>query len=222
MAAQAGVRKTVALLLVLVAVVLAITVGRQFWLPDEDPQTAAAPVLQQLGVVVFPEPQPVEPFTLTDQTGAEVSREDLEGQWTLAFLGYTGCPEAICGQLFETLAQFAARIDATSAPIPAFWFATADPERDNADTLMRYLEPRPLDVRGLTGEREELLSFARSLKGSFSAAAGDPLEDDPEVEFSGHLGLIAPDASLVAIAQAPIDSERLANAYRQLVTWYER
>jgi protein SCO1/2 len=219
MAAGTGVRRTVTVLLVLIGAVLILTIGRQFWLVDGESEAADPPELQRFGVVVFPQPQPIEPFTLVDQRGNEVSREDLQGQWTIAFLGYSRCPEDVCRELFDTLSRFAASAAATTATTPTFWFVTVDPERDDPASLRQYLDPMELQVRGIAGERDQLQSLARSLKGSFNHVNGQSA-GEPAIEFSGHLGLIAPDATLVAIAQAPVDSEKLANAYRQLVVWY--
>lgn len=220
MSRKTGIRKTVGLLLLLVVVVLILTVSRQFRTDDDESKAGPPPELQQLGVIAFPEPQPIAPFTLTDHTGEEVDLTDLEGQWTLAFLGYTGCLDAECENLFALLAEFTGSAIAGTGTAPRFWYVTVDPEQDGAEVLERYLEPLELDIRGVTGERKQLESFVRSLKGSFASTDDDLSDGEPGIEFSDHLGIIAPDGKLVAIAQPPFDSQRLTDAYRRLVAWY--
>lgn len=217
MAARPGVRKTVFLMILFIAGILYLTLGRLVQdriTPDQED----APQLQELGVVVFPEPQTIDTFTLLDQAGERVAKPNLRGRWTIAFLGYTGCGEAACEDVFETLGKFAANVEATTDTQPRFWFVTVDPQRDNPATLRDYLQPYDFGVRGVTGKPQELQSFARSIKGAFSPAqeAGSAAR----VEFSGHLAIISPNAHLVAIAQQPFESRELAEAYRQLLVWY--
>lgn len=215
MTRRSGVRKTVAVLLLLIGLVVYLTVVR---LLPEQPDSQP-PDLQQLGVIVFPEPQPIETFSLVDHDGKRVGKPDLRGQWTLAFLSYSGCEGDSCSRLLQTLAAFAETAVSTTNTQPELWFITVDPEQDDPATLKEHIQPLAVEVRGITGKRTQLKALARSLKGAFSLTPRDGA-GKARIEYSSHFGLIGPNAQLLAIAQQPIDSRDLAEAYRQLVAWH--
>lgn len=217
MAARSGVRKTVFVMMLFIVGVIYLTVGRV--IQSESTPGGEAPKLQDLGMVVFPEPQPVATFSLVDQHGERVAKPDLRDQWTIAFLGYSGCERSACAETLDALGRLVENVSGTTGTRPQLWFVSVDPKRDTPEVLQQYIQQFDLEVRAVTGTREQLETLARSLKGAFNAKPSSTGE--PAIEFSEHLGVISPDAQLLAIAQPPFDAQQLAQAYRRLVAWFE-
>jgi protein SCO1/2 len=88
------------------------------------------PELRQ--ATLLPVAKAVADFRLTDQTGRPFTLDNLEGRWTLAFFGYTHCPDvcptsmAMLGQVQRNLAK-----DPNTGELPQVVFFSVDPERDN-------------------------------------------------------------------------------------------
>ena len=52
-------------------------------------------------VLVYPTPRELANFKMTSHSGQALSVEQLKGHWTLAFVGYTFCPD-ICPMTMAT------------------------------------------------------------------------------------------------------------------------
>ncbi|MDU6496069.1 SCO family protein, partial [Bradyrhizobium sp.] len=77
------------------------------------------------------------PFQLTDQSGAVVTEQSLQGRPTLIFFGFTHCPDVCPTSLFEiseVLRAMGKDADSVNA-----YFISVDPERDNPATMKDYL-----------------------------------------------------------------------------------
>ncbi len=92
------------------------------------------------------------PFTLTDDTGKQVTDKDYRGRYMLVFFGYTSCPD-ICpaglqliSAALENLGKKADRI----TPI----FISIDPARDTPEKLGAYVKNFNPRLVGLTGTPE--------------------------------------------------------------------
>ncbi|BAM86716.1 electron transport protein [Bradyrhizobium oligotrophicum S58] len=94
------------------------------------------------------------PFQLTDQTGAAVTEQSLQGRPTLIFFGFTHCPDVCPTSLFEiseVLRAMGKDADAVNA-----YFISVDPERDNTAAMKDYLSSFDPHLKGLTGDPEVL------------------------------------------------------------------
>lgn len=104
---------------------------------------------------VLAEPIPRPDFTLTDTDGRRFDfAEDTAGEPTLLYVGYTSCPD-ICP---AHLAQIAGAMDEAGLDTDDLRvvFVTADPARDDAERLARYLAAFDDGFTGLTGSPEEV------------------------------------------------------------------
>ncbi|MDX5337180.1 MAG: SCO family protein, partial [Marinobacter sp.] len=86
-------RITLFVLFLVVMLVFGLTVGRQVFLKGAGESPVAAPDLSQYNTYVYEQPRPLAEFTLTNEQGETVTRDDLKGQWTFVFVGYTNCPD---------------------------------------------------------------------------------------------------------------------------------
>jgi protein SCO1 len=94
------------------------------------------------------------PFQLTDQGGAVVTEQSLQGRPTLIFFGFTHCPDVCPTSLFEiseVLRAMGKEADAVNA-----YFISVDPERDSPDAMKDYLSSFDPHLKGLTGDPEVL------------------------------------------------------------------
>lgn len=134
-----------ALVAVLAVLAGAATLQRTVFAERERPPVAAMPVLGGA-------------FAMRDQVGAAVSEADLRGRPSLMFFGFTHCPD-ICPTTLNDVTGWLKALGAEADRLQVF-FVTVDPERDDAETLGRYVgifDPR---IRALIGSEAELAAMA--------------------------------------------------------------
>ena len=94
------------------------------------------------------------PFTLVDDTGAQVSEAALKGKPTVMYFGYTFCPE-VCPTTLTELAQWI-RILGPDADKLNYVFVTVDPERDTTKVMHDYVSAFDPRIRGFTGTPDQV------------------------------------------------------------------
>lgn len=151
-------------------------------------------------------PRPVAEFQLTDQTGAAFSRDNLLGQWTVLFSGFTHCPD-VCPL---TLGQIRNAEDRLESPFHhQVVFVSVDADRDTPELLREYLGWFDRDWVGLTGSGAELKPLLDSLELAYVRV---PLgaDGDYTMDHATAVVLIDPQGRLVGYWKAPLDARRLA------------
>ena len=98
------------------------------------------------------------PFTLVDDTGAQVTDAALKGRPTVMYFGYTFCPEVSPTTLTE-LAQWI-RILRPDADKLNYVFVTVDPERDTPKVMHDYVSAFDTRIRGFTGTPDKIAKVA--------------------------------------------------------------
>ena len=99
------------------------------------------------------------PFTLVDDTGAQVSEADLKGKPTVMYFGYTFCPE-VCPTTLTDLVQWMQMIGRDADRLN-YVFVTVDPERDTPKVMHDYVSAFDPRIRGLTGTSEQIAKVAK-------------------------------------------------------------
>ena len=95
-------------------------------------------------------------FTLTDQDEERFDLSEHRGDAFLVFFGYTFCPDA-CPLMLSKLAAVYDVLDLAPGQRVRTIYITVDPSRDTPEQLSEYLAYfSTVDVRGLTGSREEI------------------------------------------------------------------
>ena len=128
--------------------------------------------------VELPTPQPVADFTLTADSGQEISLSDFRGQITLLYFGYTYCPDICPGTLTE-LARALDDLDSKDREKVQVIMVTVDPERDTPQLLTDYLDHFDTSFLGLTGSEAEIATAAEKV--------GIYIERQPGTAESGYL-----------------------------------
>jgi len=99
------------------------------------------------------------PFTLVDDTGAQVSEADLKGKPTVMYFGYTFCPE-VCPTTLTDLVQWMQMIGGDADRLN-YVFVTVDPERDTPKVMHDYVSAFDPRIRGLTGTSEQIAKVTK-------------------------------------------------------------
>ena len=157
--------------------------------------------------LVYPQPRVLADFQLTDQHGETVNRERLYGQWTLAFVGYTYCPD-ICPLTLAKLAGLQPELAKQVKQPFKVWFISVDPKRDTTEKLNEYVSyfNQPA-VLGMTAGHDQLFPFVRQL--GLMYAISSSTEQDYLVDHSASAVLINPQGQLVAMFKPPLQPGQL-------------
>jgi protein SCO1/2 len=157
--------------------------------------------------LVYPKARVLADFNLTDQYGDAVNRERLYGQWTLAFVGYTYCPD-ICPLTLAKLAGVQPELAAMVEQPLKVWFISVDPKRDSTEKLNNYVSYFDQEnVLGMTAGHEQLFPFVRQL--GLMYALSSTTAEDYLVDHSASVVLINPQGQLVAMFKPPMQPGEL-------------
>ncbi|MEZ5776280.1 MAG: SCO family protein [Hyphomicrobiaceae bacterium] len=102
------------------------------------------------------------PFTLIDQNGRTVTRNDLLGHPAVMAFGYTYCPD-VCPTTLTRMTRWIAALGPTADRM-SFSFVTVDPARDTPDALKDYLSSFDPHIRGLTGSENEIAGTLKAYR----------------------------------------------------------
>lgn len=207
-----SIRITLFVLLLLVVLVFGLTVGRQVFLVGGEP--APAPDLSQYNAYVYDQPRPLVEFSLTNEEGETVTREDLRGRWTFVFVGYTNCPD-ICPAAMANLRR-TDQLLSPELPQPDYLLVSADPEHDTPAKLKAYTDFFGEHFHGLTGDLDTLRQVAKSVSAVF---VHRQVNGELLVDHSGHFALLNPDGEVQALIQPPHKPEQLAEAFERIYQW---
>src|ERR1700722_4570561 len=137
------------------------------------------------GLVSPPLPKPK--FTLTDTSGAPFDFwSRTQGLVTLLFFGYTHCPD-MCPLQMYMIADALRQIPPDSANQFKVVFVTTDPDRDNPQTLRKYLDRYDKRFIGLTGTQAAI--DAAQIAANLSPAKKSAVRSDGAYEV-GHAAFV--------------------------------
>lgn len=205
------VRVTVALCLAFVAVVLGMfvySVLRTPVLSDEE--------LREQGVFILPRPREIADVRLTTHRGDPFTVDELQGRWSFIFFGFTNCPD-ICPTSMSVMAQAERRLmDEDSAAAADFQgvLVTVDPDRDDLETLARYVEAFSPRFIGVGGERDDIAAFATQVNVAFARMPGGA--DSYQVDHTANIVIVNPRGHYHGFAKMPHQADTIVAAYRSL------
>lgn len=120
----------------------------------------------------------VKNFTLTNQTGQEVSLDDLNDKIVVVDFFFTNCP-MVCPRLTKSMKQLQQAFSKNDTLVH-FISISVDPTRDTVDQLRRYINRFDIEQRNwwfLTGDKKTIYDLARH-EFFVSATQGDGGPDD--------------------------------------------
>jgi len=162
--------------------------------------------------VVYPVPRVLEPFSLQGANGSALSNADLRGGWTVAFFGFTNCPDVCPTALatmrgIEKLSLEAPNAEGSTKLPLNYWFVSVDPERDTPAVLRKYAEYFSPSIVAATAPAEDIERFARDVGVVFlkvPQAAGDYT-----IDHSMQMLLFDPRGRLHAMWRPPHSAPRM-------------
>lgn len=157
----------------------------------------------------FPEARKLSEFQLQSPDGRTFDRNDLEGQWSLIFFGFTNCPD-ICP---DTLALLAKSMDELRMmgrdDLPQVVFVSVDPARDQGEQLAEYVSWFDEDFIGVTGPEDQIESLSRQLGSVYFREDPDPETGFYNVDHSASVLIIDPEARLYGRFAPPLVIENV-------------
>lgn len=159
---------------------------------------------------VWPEPRSLPDFQMIDHHGQPFGLNELRGNWTLVFFGYTSCPD-ICPATMMTLRGVMAELG-EGARLPQVVLVSVDPERDDLATLGSYVGYFGKDFIGVRGPDDQLHKLALAIGAMYEREAPDE-NGDYEVAHSASIFLVDPAARVFAAFSPPHRSADIAKRF---------
>lgn len=188
---------TTVILIAAVAAAIGMWAGSRWLAPS-----TSVPALKT--AVMYPSPQTIGDFSLTQANGKPLTQADLRGRWTLAFFGFTHCPD-VCPNTLAVFKQVWTELPAEGkAKKLSFDFISVDPERDTPEQLQSYVSYFHKDFVAATGSHEELGKLTRSLGLLYARASGS--ETNYSVDHSAAVVLIDPQGRRAGLFRPPFEA----------------
>lgn len=112
----------------------------------------------------FAQPIALKPLVLNAHNGTAFANEQLQGHWTLAFLGYTFCPD-ICPLTLSGLARIYPELESLNTETPIqILFISVDPNRDTPERLNEYVNYFNSDFIAATAPHQDLFPMVRDMR----------------------------------------------------------
>lgn len=211
---MSSVKQTVIVLVAIICLMVGIIVARVMRAPEFTPQQ-----LYQMGAVIKQDSKKLADFSLVDHQGKRFDNERLKGKWSLLFFGYTYCPD-VCPTTMALLSRLQGQLEGTEAEGKTQTvLLSVDPERDTPEKLAEYVKHFNEDFIGVTGELEEVFSFARDLNSMFAKA---PLDEEGGylVDHSMSIMLINPEGEQHGFLRSPHKLEEMKQVIPVIIDNY--
>ena len=160
-------------------------------------------------------PRPIPAVPATDHTGAPFSAADFQGRWTVAFFGFTYCPD-ICPTTLHLLAEARRMLDdLPEQDRPEIMMISVDPGRDSPERLAEYVPYFHPEFRGLHVEAQHLPELTRSFGAAY---AYSPLGNDSyTVDHTASIFLVDRQGHVAAVFPTPHTAAGIASDMRRII-----
>jgi protein SCO1 len=165
-------------------------------------RSPAEDLILEYGVSID-QPRPLADFELVDHRHRKLTPDQFRGQWNIAFIGFTHCPD-VCPATLTRLAHLESRLGEQGRAVQTV-FVSVDPERDSVEELARYAGFFGSELVAATGSPDQLDRFTGTL--DFAYVKVPQGNGRYTVDHSGALALIDPQARLVGYFTPPFDLE---------------
>ena len=164
-------------------------------------------------------PREIPDFVLRDHRGEAFSQDQLKGQWSLLFFGYTSCPD-VCPFVLQELAlvkkAFEERTD-SEREMPEVVFVSVDPDRDSQIRLSEYMNFFDSDFVGVSGPDEELQILASGV-GAYYRVPDVAEGQGYLVDHASKIFLVDPNGRFLALLDDPHDPEEFIELLAKVQT----
>jgi len=136
------------------------------------------------------------PFSLITQAGAPFSEQDMLGNWSLVYFGFTNCPD-ICPDELDKMTEVVKTMDIEYGPIVQPIFISCDPARDSVEQMRAYISDFHPRMIGLTGTYDAVKATCKAYRVYFSTPPNTKPGDDYLVDHSIFFYLMDPKGDFV-------------------------
>jgi protein SCO1/2 len=148
------------------------------------------------------------PFTLTDETGAEVTDAQVITEPTLVYFGYSFCPD-VCPMDLSRNALAAQELADRGLEVGQV-FVTVDPARDTTEVVRDFTDAIDPTLVGLTGTPEQIDAAAKAYKVYYRRTGDDP--DYYLMDHSSFTYLMAPETGFLEFYPSDASPETVAES----------
>ncbi|MFP3516180.1 SCO family protein [Pseudomonas sp. SIMBA_077] len=196
-------QRNVFILVALIALVMGLVLNNLMTKQNQGNSAARS----EAGIILLPQSRHLPAITLTNQNAEPVVINELKGQWSLLFFGYTYCPD-ICPTTLSQLRQIKSELPKEVQDNLQVVLVSVDPNRDTPEQLKKYLSYFDPQFVGLTPRSiEELQTLANAVSIPFIPA--DTRKPNYTVDHSGNLALIGPDGTQRGFIRAPFNTQKM-------------
>lgn len=135
------------------------------------------------------------PFTLTDQTGKQVTEKDFAGRYALIFFGYTHCPD-ICPSALQVIAAALDKLGDKAKEITPV-FISLDGERDTPAKMADYLASFGKNFVGLTGAKDDVAAAAKAYRVFYQVVPDEKTPGEYTIDHAAIIYLMGKDGQFV-------------------------
>jgi len=162
------------------------------------------------------QPRQLINFHLIDDHGKPFTNNNLQGQWSLLFFGFTHCPK-ICPTTLSLLNKVTQQLVRNKSKITVI-FISVDPQRDSPRRMRQYLAHFNRQFVGVTGSQQQLDRLSKHLNIAYRKIMPQgELQKNYNVEHSSAVLLINPRGQWVALFTAPQSSRTMAKDLQYII-----
>jgi len=193
--------------LFIVIAVLAIAIGVYVQNTSND-TPAELPTFEK--TIILPKPKALPDAMFKDHKGQTFGSEQLTGQWSILFFGFTNCPD-VCPSTLRTLKDVKEQVSQAG-----LWngyrviMVSVDPERDTPQKLASYVPFFDPEFIGLTGNVDDTKEFAKSVGILFIKREAENAKQWYDVDHSASLILINPQGEWAGAITAPHKTDQIS------------
>jgi len=213
-------RKGLVLTLLSTFALIALVLG-MFIYTMTQPRIMSEKELVNNGARPFENAIDLKPFALLDHHGQTFTQENIKGQWTLLFFGFSHCG-GFCPTTLAMLNQFVQQLELEIAQQTQVVMVTVDPERDTPAVLAAYMNNFNSEFIGVTGEFISIKLLSDQFYVAFQKQVGVAQGEDYEVAHGEQILLINPQGQYHGFFKPPYTLGRLKTTYQSMVIRYQR
>ncbi|MBT5098303.1 SCO family protein [Gammaproteobacteria bacterium] len=161
-------------------------------------------------------------FNLIDQNEQPFTPEQVKGEWTFWFFGFTHCPD-ICpftmGTLSAVMQTLKQEHDIDNVRTV---FVSVDPLRDTPERMKSYLETFGPEVIGVSSAGPELATFIKNMGIVAKLPETIDVNDNYDVMHSSSIYLIAPNNAIAALLRTPHSVDDIVYNFQQVHSNYSK
>lgn len=159
----------------------------------------------------------ISDFHLAGTDNLPFSQEQLKGQWTMLFFGFTSCGY-VCPTTMAELGKMYRLLEEKHVhKLPEVVMISIDPKRDTLEKMKQYVSAFDKHFYGAVGDESAIEAMTRELGVVFAKVEMKDGENY-DIQHSGAIMLFNPQGKLSAFFTGPHQANSLAEDYMQLVS----